>query len=77
MLVGMRVCRGYFLKSIRNDVEVPGCGWFSPYAPHEFIDTLSFGPIYLREIEWIEFPSFVPRQPDEPISPATPPLSAG
>jgi hypothetical protein len=49
----------YFLKSIRSDVEMPGHGFLSGYAPHAFMDTFSFGPIYLREIEWIEFPEIV------------------
>lgn len=52
----------YFLKSIRGAAEVPGFGGLSGQAPHAFMDTSHFGPIYLREIEWLEFPAFVPRQ---------------
>jgi hypothetical protein len=51
----------YFLKSIRGTVEKAGFGHLSGYAPHPFIDTC-FGPIYLREIEWLEFLAFVPRR---------------
>jgi hypothetical protein len=46
----------YYLKSLRGAAEVRGFGAFGLQAPHEFVDTPSFGPIYLREIEWIEFP---------------------
>jgi hypothetical protein len=58
----------YFLKSIRGG-EMPGFGWLSGRAPHAFIDTFSFGPIYLREIEWLEFPAFVPRSVNGEILP--------
>jgi hypothetical protein len=50
----------YFLTSIRGN-EMPGFGWLSGQAPRAFVDTFSFGPIYWREIEWLEFPAFVPR----------------
>src|SRR5215813_7275281 len=49
----------YFLKSICSALEMPGRGFLSGEAPHAFMDTFSFGPIYLREIEWIEFPEIV------------------
>lgn len=49
----------YFLKSIRSPVDLPGHGYISGNAPHAFIDTFSFGPIYLRAIEWLEFPRLV------------------
>jgi hypothetical protein len=46
----------YYLKSLRKPDEVRGFGSFGLQTPHEFVDTPSYGPIYLREIEWIEFP---------------------
>jgi hypothetical protein len=57
----------YFLKSIRATAEVPGLGWLGGHAPHAFTDTFSFGPIYLREIEWLEFPALVPRRPSDAV----------
>jgi hypothetical protein len=55
----------YFLKSIRGTVEVHGQGYLSGCgAPHAFMDTFSFGPIYLREVEWIEFPAIVSKRAD-------------
>jgi hypothetical protein len=59
----------YFLKFIRAAAEDPGFGYLSGSAPHKFIDTFSFGPIYLREIEWIEFPSLVVRRTNGPTPP--------
>lgn len=59
----------YFLKSIRATDEVPGFGYLSGSAPHQFIDTFSFGPIYLREIEWIEFPSVAAQWKNGPTPP--------
>jgi hypothetical protein len=52
----------YFVKFLRSPVEREGSGFLSVHAPHEFIDTFSFGPIFLREIEWLEFPHLVPRR---------------
>jgi hypothetical protein len=52
----------YFIKFLRSSVESTGGGFLSLYAPHEFIDTWSFGPIFLREIEWLEFPHLVPQR---------------
>jgi hypothetical protein len=51
----------YFVKFLRSPVEREGCG-LSLHAAHAFIDTLSFGPIYLREIECLEFPYLVPKR---------------
>jgi len=59
----------YFLKDIRGAKEMPGFNGFILYAPHAFIDSFSFGPIYLRSIEWLEFPAHVP----ERINGSTPP----
>jgi len=59
----------YFLKSIRSAVEMLGIEWLGGEAPHAFTDTFSFGPIYLREIEWLEFPAFVPRKVNGAILP--------
>ena len=59
----------YFLKTLRNPVEMPGFGYLAANVPHEFVDTFSFGPIYLREIEWLEFPDLVVQR----INGATPP----
>jgi hypothetical protein len=59
----------YFLKSIRSPVERPGFGFLSGEAPHAFIDTLSFGPVYLRDIEWLEFPEFVAQRANGPTPP--------
>ena len=55
----------YFLKSISGAVEMHGQGFLSGRgAPHAFMDTFSFGPIYLREVEWIEFPAIVSKRAD-------------
>jgi hypothetical protein len=62
VLKGIPSINHYFLKSIRGTAEMLGFGYLSGHAPHPFIDTFSFGPIYLREIEWLEFPEFVPRR---------------
>jgi hypothetical protein len=62
VLEGVPSIDHYFLKSIRGTAEMPGVGYLSGNAPHSFIDTFSFGPVYLREIEWLEFPEFVPRR---------------
>src|SRR5262249_20241424 len=50
----------YVVKFLRIPDEREGHGFLSIHAPHEFIDTQSFGPIFLREIEWLEFPRLVP-----------------
>jgi hypothetical protein len=57
----------YFLKSIRSTIEVIGSGYLGGHAPRAFTDTASFGPIYLREIEWLEFPALVPRRPSDAL----------
>jgi hypothetical protein len=59
----------YFLKTIRGAAEEAGFGFLGLWAPHASIDTFSFGPLYLREIEWIEFPSHVQQRANG----ATPP----
>lgn len=60
----------YLLKFIRDAAEIPGTGWLNGQAPHAFTDTLQFGPIYLREIEWLEFPALIPRRPSEAVQQA-------
>jgi hypothetical protein len=45
----------YFWESICHPIELSDFGYLSANAPHEFIDTLSRAPIYLREIKWQEF----------------------
>jgi hypothetical protein len=57
----------YFLKFIRGTAEVPGLRGLGGNVPHTFTDTASFVPIYLREIEWLEFPALVPRRPSEAV----------
>jgi hypothetical protein len=59
----------YFLTSIRSPTELQGYGFLSGNAPHAFIDSFSFGPIYLRDIEWLEFPVQVARRSNAPPSP--------
>jgi hypothetical protein len=49
----------YFLKSIRSPTEVADFGHLGGSAPHAFIDTLSFGPIYLSGVKWFELPECV------------------
>src|SRR5262249_60114290 len=49
----------YVVKFLRIPDQREGQGFLSLHAPHEFIDTQSFGPIFLREIEWLEFPRLV------------------
>jgi hypothetical protein len=60
----------YFLKTIRATAEEVGFGFLGLWAPHAYIDTFSFGPLYLREIEWMEFPSFVPIRENGPTPPS-------
>jgi hypothetical protein len=52
----------YFLKFITDEEEGAGYGRFDPWPPHAFIDTASFGPLYLSEIEWVEFPNIVQKR---------------
>ena len=56
----------YFWKSIRGPAEMSGFGYLSANAPHKFIDTFSYGPIYLREIEWFEFPTVIAQRTNGP-----------
>ena len=59
----------YFLKLIRGEEEGPGYRPFDLWPPHAYVDTADFGPLYLGEIEWIEFPSFVPKRKFGPTPP--------
>jgi hypothetical protein len=52
----------YLMKFIRGKREQVCYGSLGLYPPHAFIDTFVFGPIYLREIEWMELPSFVAKR---------------
>jgi hypothetical protein len=56
----------YFLKSLRSPTAYPGFGFLSDRVPYAYMDTLSFGPIPLREIEWIEFPAVVAKRASGP-----------
>lgn len=68
-LKGLPSIDHYFLKRIRDEEEGAGYGRFDPWPPHAFIDTASFGPLYLSEIEWIEFPNIVPKRKYGPTPP--------
>jgi hypothetical protein len=59
----------YFIKFIQSAAEMPGYNYLGLNAPHAFIDSFSFGPIYLRAIEWIEFPRLVPERINGPTPP--------
>jgi hypothetical protein len=50
----------YIFKFVRLPNEVMAHSFIGLWSPYRFVDTFSFGPIYLREIEWIEFPRLVP-----------------
>ena len=51
----------WILKTIRWDEEQVGYARFDPWPPHAYVDT-AIGPIYLSDIEWIEFPDVGPRR---------------
>ena len=61
-LTGVPSVDHYFLKLIRGEEEEAGYGRFDQWPPHAFVDTANFGPLYLADIEWIEFPSIVPKR---------------